>query len=551
MKIALAQINTTIGDFPGNARKIVAALEKAKKAGCRLAVFPELALTGYPPSDLLLSPAFVAAQDQILPTIAAACDGIAAAVGAIRRNTSGKGKPLFNSALVFDQKKLISEHHKSLLPTYDVFDEARYFEPARSVSTTRIDDRTFGVSICEDLWAQPGFEEAALYHQDPIAAAVNAGAQAILNLSASPFHLGKINLREKLTRAVSQRHHLPVFYVNLVGGNDSLIFDGGSLAVNAEGRICAEAQQFDEEVLIVDWDKDLKGTAPAAPTSLLDQAWSALVLGLRDYVAKCGFQKVLVGLSGGIDSALVACLAVEALGAPNVWGITMPSRYSASESARDAQALAKNLGIRFETLAIEPMFRAFLESLAEVFKNTPTGIAEENLQARIRGILLMALSNKFNHLVLTTGNKSEMAVGYCTLYGDMNGGLAVLSDVPKTLVYQLAQHVNARSPVIPSNTFTRPPSAELRPDQKDTDSLPAYEILDPILAAYVEESLTLDEIVAKTNADRALVSKIINMVDRAEYKRRQAPPGLRITTKAFGVGRRLPIAQRFTQGRGK
>jgi NAD+ synthetase len=554
MKLALAQINPTIGDIVGNLGKHVAAIAAAKERGAELVAFPEMSILGYPPKDLLLKPTAIELAAEAVQKIAEAASGITAIVGYPEKNLTSVGRPLHNAVAVVRDGKIVAKRYKSLLPTYDVFDESRYFEPGQATELTFIDNRAYGLSICEDLWNDEQLIERPLYHFNPIGALAEAGAELLINISASPFVLGKNEFRKKLFGHQARRWGMPLVYVNQVGGNDELVFDGNSVVFNKEGEIIAQGKDFAEDLVVVDLDLKAQPlpAAGAAPRTGIASIHAALILGLRDYVRKCGFKSVVLGLSGGIDSAVVAALAAEALGPQNVLGVSLPSRYSSDHSKDDAKILAERLGVRYETVPIETAHRAMEESLAKMFAGTPAGLAEENMQARIRGGILMALSNKFGHLLLTTGNKSEVATGYCTLYGDMCGGLAVISDVPKMMVYELARFMNAqavaagRAAPIPESSITKPPSAELRPDQKDQDSLPPYEILDAILQRYVEEEKSVAQIIAD-GFDSATVMRVARLVDFAEYKRKQMAPGLKVTSRAFGFGRRMPIAQRFDQ----
>jgi len=547
MKIALAQLNPTVGDIDGNARRILDAYVRAVRAGARLVVTPELSLVGYPPRDLLLKPRFVADNLAALERLADGVGPTALVVGYVDRTGRERGLPLYNAAALVADGRVLARKYKRLLPTYDVFDEMRYFEPGDEPAVVEWGGSTLGLSICEDIWTQESAGPAArLYHGDPIADLVEAGADVLINMSASPFVVGRFARRAELVRAQAVRHGRPVVYVNQVGGNDELIFDGASFAVSAAGQVVAQLKAFEEEVALV----DLAAGGPSADLAELpadiEALRGALVLGLRDYMRKTGFREAVVGLSGGIDSSLVAYLAAEAAGAEHVLGVAMPSRYSSGHSVEDARALASTLGIRFQTIPIDGPHTAFEGALAEAFAGREPDVTEENIQARVRGTILMGLSNKFGYLVLATGNKSEVSVGYCTLYGDMVGGLAVIGDVPKTLVYALCRHVNGadgRSP-IPERVLTKAPSAELRPDQKDEDSLPPYDVLDPILDLYVRDERSYDQIVAAGFAPHT-VSQVIRLVDRNEYKRKQAAPVLKVTSRAFGFGRRMPIAQRY------
>ncbi len=551
MRVALAQINPLIGDLPGNARKIEAGLGRAARFRADLVVFPELAVTGYPPKDLLLQSGFVDRNIETVRSLAGLTrEGPAAMVGFVARNTSGTGRRLRNALALLDRGRVVGEYYKSLLPTYDVFDEDRYFEPAARAGVVEIDRggvrRRIGLSICEDLWTDARLFPGRVYHRSPIDELVDEGrAELVINASASPFAVGKQALREMLMSGHARDKRVPVFTVCQVGGNDELIFDGASCAFDSAGRLVGRAQAFEEDLLVVDSD-DPGATRLEAYPEQIESVWRALVLGTRDYVGKCGFKEVVVGLSGGVDSALVAAIAAEALSPACVHGVALPSRYSSDHSLADAEALARNLGIDFRVVPIEGMHRSFEAALAPHFGDRPEDATEENVQARIRGNLLMALSNKFGWLVLTTGNKSELAVGYCTLYGDMCGGLAVISDVPKTMVYELARRVNARAGrgVVPESTLTKVPSAELRPDQYDQQSLPPYDLLDAVLHRYIEEGRSAEEIIAEGFSD-GIVRDVIGRVDRNEYKRKQAATGLRVTSRAFGVGRRMPIAARF------
>ncbi len=543
MKIALGQINTTVGALESNSRKMLDYVSQAK-GKADVILFPELAIPGYPPKDLLELSGFVESNVRTLNRFAEQIEGIVVIVGFAEPNPGPQGKPCFNSAAIIRDRKVISVHRKSLLPTYDVFDEGRYFEPSETQDLVELIGTPVGVTVCEDVWNDKDSFPRPLYHIDPLQIQVTMGAEYIMNISASPYHQEKWEERHKLLQNEARKYGKFVIYLNLVGGNDELIFDGRSVIFSPQGEVMARAKDFEEDLLIF----DLNSKEPiirSSSVSRIENAKKALVLGIRDYVAKCGFSKVHLGLSGGIDSAVTCALAVEALGAENVLGVLMPSQYSSDHSVTDAVALAKNLSIRHEIIPIKKIFDTYREDLRPIFKNAPEDVTEENLQARVRGNLLMALSNKYNLLLLTTGNKSELAVGYTTLYGDSCGGLAVISDVPKTMVYELAKYINRDREIIPQNTITKPPSAELRPGQKDSDSLPPYESLDPILEAYIEDNLDVDQIVQRTKADRELVRKILLMVDRAEYKRKQLPIGLKITSKAFGFGRRMPIAQRY------
>lgn len=553
MKIALAQINPTVGDFVGNTKKILEFASRAEAEGAALVVFPELAVCGYPPADLLEKAAFVARAGRAVDEIARWTEGPgrpAVLCGTVMPAISSTGKQARNVAVVLSGGKVSFVQQKMLLPFYDVFDEQRYFEPAAEQALTTVAGEPLAITICEDAWNDKGFWSRPMYRVDPVEVLMQewarqpkelAGRQRIIvNISASPYWRGKERVRQKMLTALAVRHGALVAMVNQVGGNDSLVFDGASLVIRPDGRVAAQAASFAEDLVVFDTDEP--GVLPEAAQDDVAAMWKALVLGTRDYVRKCGFSKALVGLSGGIDSALVAAIAVEALGAENVVGVGMPSEYSSLGSIDDARKLAKHLGIRFELLPIHDVFAQYRKVLGPLFEGTAFGLAEENLQSRIRGALLMAISNKFGALVLTTGNKSEMSTGYCTLYGDMVGALAVIGDVMKTKVYALSRYVNRSGEVIPWATIEKPPSAELRPEQRDTDSLPPYEVLDPILEAYVERYLPAEQIAEEQDVDLALVRSVIQLVERSEYKRQQAAPVLKVTQKSFGMGRRFPIA---------
>ena len=543
MKVALAQINTTVGDFRGNIAKITRFLRRAEKAGADICIFPEMAITGYPARDLLLNDDFIEDNLTALRKLAAGVKGTAAVVGFAARRRASTGRRLYNAGAFIRNGKVRKVFHKMLLPTYDVFDELRYFAAAERVTTVEVRGTVVGLSICEDIWNVPGFWKRRFYAADPVEMLVEKGARALVNISASPFVIGRSALRHGMIRKIARTRGIPVYYVNQVGGNDQLIFDGRSLAFDARGRLTGMGKAFEEDLVVVD-DGGLAPHISLAAEAPAEEVYRALALGVRDYAGKCGFREAVVGLSGGIDSSVTACIAVEALGRENIHGVAMPSPYSSPGSVRDARELAERLGIDFAVIPITRVYRAYLSLLAPIFKGRKEDVTEENIQARIRGNILMALSNKLGYLVLSTGNKSEAAVGYCTLYGDMTGGLAVISDVPKGLVYALADHINAVAGSIPESVIKKPPSAELRPGQKDEDSLPPYDLLDPILAHYVEDRLRPTDIVA-AGYERKLVEDIVRRVERNEYKRQQAPPGLKVTTKAFGMGRRMPIAQRY------
>jgi len=544
VKIALAQINPTVGDFTGNLEKIIAASRRAAAQGARLTVFSELVLCGYPPADFLEKPSFLARCRAAVDELAAATRDLQTAVlvGVALPAEGESGKPAVNAAVLLDGGRLLLEQHKRLLPFYDVFDEQRYFAPSRPQQVVELDGLRLAITICEDAWNDKSFWPRRLYAADPIEELMRQQPAVLINLSSSPFWHSKRALRRQMLAAIARRNGVPVLLVNQVGGNDSLIFDGSSLALNAQGELIAQAASFEEDLVLVDPFDAPVVSGPADDDT--EAAYRAPVLGTRDYVRKCGFRKVLVALSGGIDSALVACIAAEALGAENVLGIGMPSPYSSPGSIHDSRQLAANLGIRFELIGISGLFQEFTYALEPLFAGTQPDTTEENIQSRIRGNLLMALSNKFSALVLTTGNKSEMAVGYCTLYGDMVGALAVIGDLVKTRVYQVCRWLNRSGEVIPRAILEKPPSAELRPDQKDTDSLPPYEILDPILEAYVERYETPEEIAQANDFALETVQQVVRLVERAEYKRQQAAPVLKVTSKSFGMGRRFPIAVR-------
>jgi NAD+ synthase/NAD+ synthase (glutamine-hydrolysing) len=543
LRLALLQVNPTAGDIDGNADLILRAARAGRGAGADLMATSELALMGYLPRDLLMSSGFVKrAGDKVTWLANELKDAPPMLVGVATPNRCEVGRPLFNSAVLVENGRVGQAFHKSLLPTYDVFDEDRYFEPYRGVQILEMDGRKLGISICEDVWNDHDFWQRRRYHQDPIEVLAKSGAEAIINLSASPFQVGKQQLREKMLGHMARKFGLPAAIINQVGGNDDLLFDGRSAAFDAEGRLFARAKGFAEDVIVVDL---FESRGEIAEDNFTPEAeiWNALVLGVRDYARKTGFTKVLLGLSGGIDSALTAAIAVEAMGAANVLGVMMPSGYSSSGSVDDSVELAKNLGIRTELLPISDIMKTYDGVLAETFAGREPDVTEENIQSRIRGNLLMALSNKFGSLLLTTGNKSELSVGYCTLYGDMNGGLAVIADLPKTMVYRVARWRNQRGPAIPESTLTKAPSAELRPNQTDQDSLPPYDLLDEILELHVEQCQSADEIIAR-GFDEATVRRVLKLVRIAEFKRKQAAPVLKVTSRAFGTGWRMPIARR-------
>jgi NAD+ synthetase len=563
MRLALAQLDFTVGAFDGNFAKIAAAIQRARAADADLIAFSELATTGYPPRDLLNHPRFIDMNLDMLNRVAALATGrLSVLIGFVDRNPSREGKGLFNAAALCRDGRVVARRYKSLLPSYDVFDEDRYFEPAHEVEPMDLHGIRMGVTICEDVWNDKDFWPKRLYSRDPVCdlAAQNAGL--LVNISASPFTVGKGELRREMIRSEAVKNGRYFFYVNQVGGNDELVFDGHSIGIAMDGRQVVRARDFAEDFIIYDVPLAGEEAAPAPTGSLPrwpsqaapstpvvrdvsgsdeEAAHRALVLGLGDYTRKCGFTNVVLGLSGGIDSALTACLAVDALGPEHVLTVAMPTRYSSDHSLTDAASLAQALGVEHRVIPIDSILQAYLDLLAPVFDGGPAGATEENIQARIRGAVLMALSNKLGHLLLTSGNISELAVGYCTLYGDMCGGLAVISDVPKTFVYRLARYINRDRIVIPESTITKPPSAELRPNQKDTDSLPPYEVLDAIVEAYVERHLDIDAI-CEMGIDPAIVVDVVRRIDMSEYKRRQAAPGIKISSKAFGIGRRYPVA---------
>jgi NAD+ synthase (glutamine-hydrolysing) len=544
MKIALAQFNPTVGDFEGNRARIVEMAGAAKSGGADVAVFSELCLCGYPPQDLIERPSF-AARNQTELAILSRDIPLPSVVGFVGKAQDDTGKPVANSAALISHGAVVFEQRKMLLPTYDVFDETRYFQPAHTQFAFELGKDTLGITICEDCWNDKNFWAKRLYARDPVAEIVSKGSTVLINISSSPYTIDKRSLRMDMLGALAREHHVPLVYVNQVGGDDSLIFDGSSVAFLPDGTIGALAKSFEEDLVFFDTATG-KGDIRPQVGGEIEAVYRALMLGTRDYLRKCGFHQVVIGLSGGIDSSLVATIAADALGSENVVGVAMPGPYSSEGSVQDAQRLAENLGIRILTLPINDTFESYRTTLMGPFRGTAPGVAEENIQARIRGNLLMALSNKFGSLVLSTGNKSEMAVGYCTLYGDMAGGLAVISDVPKMMVYDLARYANRERERIPAEVFAKAPSAELRPNQTDQDSLPPYEVLDRILKAYVEDLRSPEEIANAFGYCLDLVRSVALQVDRSEYKRKQAPPGLKVTSKAFSVGRRFPLAQKYS-----
>jgi NAD+ synthase (glutamine-hydrolysing) len=543
MKIALAQFNPTVGDFSGNSARILSLAEKARKRGADLAVFSELCLCGYLPQDLLERPSFIDRNHHELKDLAAKLP-LPCIVGYAGRVKNGTGKSIANKAALICSGRVVFEQSKMLLPTYDVFDESRYFQPASRQSAYGFGREQLGITICEDVWNDKNFWAQCRYDRDPVTELVGQGITVLLNISASPYTIDKRALRLEMLQSIAVNQKRPVVYVNQVGGDDSLIFDGGSMALTAEGKVAAQASAFEEDLVLFDTVTG-EGEIHAQPHEEIAYAYRALITGTQDYVRKCGFKKVLVGLSGGIDSSVVASIAVEALGAENVLGVSMPGPFSSEGSKADAKVLAQNLGIEFLTLPIVDVYDAYLKALAPAFASRSMDVTEENIQARIRGNFLMAISNKFGSMVLSTGNKSELAVGYCTLYGDMAGGLAVISDVPKLMIYELANWINRERELIPRSSIEKVPSAELRPNQKDEDSLPPYDVLDRILKAYIEDLHSPQEIADHYGFDLKLVRDIALLVDRTEYKRKQAAPGLKITSRAFGFGRPFPIAQQF------
>ncbi|MGD1090776.1 MAG: NAD+ synthase [Bryobacteraceae bacterium] len=549
MRIALGQINPTVGDLTGNADRMTKAAHEAAARGAEVVVFPELSLTGYPPRDLVEKPSFIERSELELERLAHQTADLPLSVvcGYVGKTQKETGKRALNSAAVIENGRIVFRQAKMLLPNYDVFDEARYFRPAEKECLCTIAGQQVALTICEDAWNDRQLWKQRLYQRDPVEELFEAGGEIMICINASPYNMGKREIRRGIYRAAARRYHKPVIYVNQVGGNDQLVFDGSSFAMSETGEVIASARSFEEDLILADTESGT-GDRREDFRDECDAAYQALVLGTRDYIRKCGFSRVLIGLSGGIDSSLTALIAVEAVGKENVTGVGMPGPYSSDHSVRDAREMAAKLGIRFEIVSISGVYERFEETLAPLFCGLPQDVTEENLQSRLRGVTLMALSNKTGALVLTTGNKSELAVGYCTLYGDMCGGLAVISDVPKTMVYALSRIGNRRhGNAIPESVFTKPPSAELRPDQKDTDSLPDYAVLDRILEGYIEHYQAPQQIADATGFSLDLIQNIVNKVDRNEYKRQQAAPGLKVTTKAFGIGRRFPIAQRFSE----
>lgn len=545
MLIAVGQLNTTVGDMRGNVEKMVEFARCAHQCEARLIVFPELAICGYPPRDLVQSNGFAKDNQHWLLELSRRLPaGLAAIAGYVSCSPQSCGKPFANTGAVLADGRVVYSQAKVLLPTYDVFDEQRNFEPGGSPSIFEVADKRLGLTICEDCWNDKYFWERRLYSRDPVEEIASGKPDVLINISASPYAFGKRAFRLKMLRAIARRYGVPVIFANLVGGNDSLVFDGSSLVLDGTGEIRAQAKSFDEDLIIFDTEQDTKDIH-SQPESEIEASFEALVLGTRDYCRKCGFQQAVIGLSGGIDSSLVAVIAAHALGPRNVIGVAMPGPFSSDGSLRDARQLAEKLGVRFEVVPITDEFEAFRKALKPVFRDLPEDVTEENLQARIRGTILMAISNKYRAIVLTTGNKSELGTGYCTLYGDMVGGLAVIADIYKVMVYELARWINRESELIPQSCLEKAPSAELRPNQTDQDTLPPYEVLDHILADYIEENASAEEIVEKRNLSKELVRDVIQRVNRNEYKRQQAAPNLKVTPKAFGVGRVFPIAHKY------
>jgi len=543
MKIALAQINPIIGDFDYNFNKIKSFADKAASLSCDLAVFSELVISGYPPRDLLEKKDFADANIACLNRLISSIRGIGVICGFVEKNPGNEGNPLYNSAVLFEDGKILYQVRKRLLPTYDVFDEARYFEPGTEFKSYSYKGRRIGLTVCEDMWNDKDIFKRRFYHTDPVAMMVKDGADMILNVSASPYHAGKREFKWNLLGSVARKYGIPVVSVNQVGGNDSLLFDGISAAFDSSGNRRSQACDFKEDLVIFD-SETFEGDIHEITASDTESVLNALIMGTRDYMKKCGFSKAVIGLSGGIDSALTAYIAAEALGRENVLTVFMPSPYTSRENYEDTRQFADNLGLEYKVIPIDDIFKTFLKVLSPDFNDDP-GITEQNIQARIRGTLLMGISNRDGSLLLSTGNKSELAVGYCTMYGDMNGGLAVISDVPKTMVYEVSRFINREKEYIPSRVIEKAPSAELKPDQTDQDDLPAYSVLDAILKGYVEELKSPDELAAE-GFDKKLVADVISRISRNEYKRHQAAPGLKVTSKAFGYGRRYPLAQRYS-----
>jgi NAD+ synthase (glutamine-hydrolysing) len=544
MKIALAQINTTVGDFEGNVAKILQYARMALDRKADLVVFPEMAVCGYPPRDLVERHDFIEQSEAELSRLSHLLPDIPALIGYVRASHVQMGKPVSNAAALLYRGKVLLDYVKILLPFYDVFDESRYFEPGNAVGIFDLEGVRIGITICEDIWNDKNFWRKRLYARDPVEEITQAGAKVLLNIASSPYNIEKIQLRYDMLRTIAAEHHIPVAYVNHVGGNDQLILDGSSMAFSSNGTLVARAKSFEEDLVVFDAAGTLADIQDA-PASEIEAVYKALLLGTRDYMRKCGFNEAIVGLSGGIDSSVVVTVAADALGPENIHAIAMPGPYSSPGSLTDAEELAKRLGVDFRVIPISPIYNDYLQTLEPSFKGRAADATEENIQARIRGNILMALSNKLGAMVLSTGNKSELAVGYCTLYGDMAGGLSVIADLPKTMVYALARYLNREKERIPLSCIEKPPSAELKADQTDQDTLPPYEILDVILKSIIEERLCAKDIAAKYKIDQALVEDVMQRVTRAEYKRQQAAPALKVTAKAFGMGRRYPIAQKF------
>lgn len=554
MRIALGQINPTVGDLTGNVSLMLRFVRDAAKKKADLIVFPELSVTGYPPRDLVEKPSFIDRSEQAMEQLAEATRDLPITIiaGYVGRSHKPTGKQATNSAAVVREGRVLLRQTKILLPTYDVFDEARNFVPGDAQSVLQLGTDDIALTICEDAWNDKQFWPHRLYKRDPVDELMQQGASMIVSINASPFHIGKRELRHEMFRAMVRRHRVPAIVVNQVGGNDQIVFDGSSFVMDADGNVIASAASFGEDLVIADFSTG-EGEQHASLPDECEAVYQALVLGTRDYIRKCGFERVLIGLSGGVDSSLTAVIAVDAVGRENVRGVAMPGPFSSGHSIADAKTLAERLGIAFDVVSITPAYEQMLQTLAPAFAGRKPDVTEENIQARLRGLVLMSLSNKFGAMVLTTGNKSELAVGYCTLYGDMCGGLAVISDLPKTMVYSLSRIANCRhktqrgQQVIPESVFEKPPSAELRPDQKDSDSLPPYDVLDSILRLYVEENHAVADVASELDLSVGLVQDVVRKVDRNEYKRQQAAPGLKVTSKAFGMGRRLPVAQRYTE----
>jgi NAD+ synthetase len=549
MKIAVAQINPVVGDFDYNVDKIIEFYHRIPDDTFDLLVFPELALSGYPPRDLLEKQKFIDANNEALKQIMGKIKGIGVICGMVKRTSSNEGNSLYNTAVLFEDGNILHSVHKRLLPTYDIFDETRYFEPGNDISVFKYKGRNIGLTICEDIWNDKEFFKRRMYHIDPLPMLIEQGADLIINISASVYYVGKREFKWEMLSAITRKYRVPMLYVNQVGGNDSAIFDGLSVGFDKTGQMKMQAMDFEEDLIEFDLNRiesesNFPGVFHRVTETNTESLYKALVTGTRDYVTKCGFSSVVIGLSGGIDSALALCIAVDSLGKENVSTIFMPSRYTAGENYSDTKKLTDNLGVSYDIVPIDNIFDSFLEHLSLSLDETSPGITEQNIQARIRGTILMAFSNKFNCLVLSTGNKSELAIGYCTLYGDMSGGLAVISDVLKTTVYELSNFINREREIIPEQIIKKAPSAELKPNQKDHDDLPPYEMLDPILKAFIEDNKDVDELICM-GFDRYIVEDIISRVFRNEYKRHQAAPGLKVTSKAFGYGRRYPLAQRF------